>query len=177
MALRLRTARAGDAAAIAEIHVASWQDAYRGVLPDAFLDSELEGRLHAHWAGLFAGRRPPGAVILATAGGTAAGFAAAWREGANAHIDNLHVRPGLRRAGIGRALLGFTALRLMQMGADTADLWVLAANRDALRFYARLGGAVVQQQDRPTQGQVVPQCRVAWADIQVLIKACSGPRV
>lgn len=173
MALRLRTARAADAPAIAGIQTASWQDAYRGLLPDDFLDRALAGVLLTRWANARGGHRRPGAVILATAGGAAAGFVVAWREGANAHIDNLHVRPGMRSAGIGRALLGFAALRLMQMGCDTADLWALTGNRDALRFYTRLGGVAVQQQDRPALGQIVPQTRLAWADIQTLVTACA----
>jgi hypothetical protein len=174
LALRLRTARPADAPAIAAIQTASWQDTYRGLLPDAFLDAALAALLLTRWEDALGGRRRPGAVILATAGGAAAGFVAAWREGANAHVDNLHVRPGMRSAGIGRALLGFAAFRLMQMGCDTADLWVLTGNGDGLRFYTRLGGVVVQQQNRPAQGQMVPQTRVAWADIQTLVTACSA---
>ena len=35
---RIRTATPEDARAIAEVHVASWRAAYRGVLPDTYLD-------------------------------------------------------------------------------------------------------------------------------------------
>jgi hypothetical protein len=34
----IRSARPGDARAIAEVHVASWRHAYRGLLPDDYLD-------------------------------------------------------------------------------------------------------------------------------------------
>ena len=36
--LRLREARRGDEMAVAEIHVRSWQEAYRGLMPAEFLD-------------------------------------------------------------------------------------------------------------------------------------------
>ena len=34
----MRLAMSADAAAIARLHVASWQTAYRGALPDDYLD-------------------------------------------------------------------------------------------------------------------------------------------
>ena len=35
--IAIRTAKPGDARAIAEIHVSTWQTAYRGLMPDDFL--------------------------------------------------------------------------------------------------------------------------------------------
>ncbi|MGH9204942.1 MAG: GNAT family N-acetyltransferase, partial [Acidimicrobiales bacterium] len=34
----VRTAQAGDKQAVAGVHVRSWQAAYRGLMPDAYLD-------------------------------------------------------------------------------------------------------------------------------------------
>jgi L-amino acid N-acyltransferase YncA len=47
--MRIREAEPKDARAIAEIHVASWQAAYRGQLTDDYLDGlTIEGRLEQH---------------------------------------------------------------------------------------------------------------------------------
>ena len=47
--MEVRWATADDAAAIAAVHIASWRAAYRGLLPDAVLDSlSLEARTD-HW--------------------------------------------------------------------------------------------------------------------------------
>jgi hypothetical protein len=35
--IALRDATAGDAAALASLHVASWQESYAGIMPDAVL--------------------------------------------------------------------------------------------------------------------------------------------
>ena len=35
--MRLRAASPGDAAAIAQVHVAAWHAAYRGLIPDSYL--------------------------------------------------------------------------------------------------------------------------------------------
>jgi ribosomal protein S18 acetylase RimI-like enzyme len=159
---------------IAALHIASWRDSYRGVLPDDFLADPIETALKAHWRATLAGRRPPGAVIVAMAGRHMAGFVAAWREGLNCHVDALHVRPGMRNAGIGRALLGFAAQRLREQGAVSADLWVFAANTGATRFYLSLGAEVSAPVMREAFGQPVQERRMAWPDITTLIAGCGA---
>jgi ribosomal protein S18 acetylase RimI-like enzyme len=176
MALRLRTARAADAAAITALHAASWRDAYRGIMADAFLDGPMAGHLSRHWQDTLAVRRRPGVVILATAGGDPVGFVAAWREGTNAHIDNLHVKPGMRGAGIGRALLGFAAGRLQSQGCATADLRVFAGNVGALRFYRALGAEVGPEEPGTTFGEKVMERRCHWTSIGALVAAAARPK-
>jgi ribosomal protein S18 acetylase RimI-like enzyme len=174
MALRLRSARFSDVPAITAVQVASWRDTYRDVLDADFLAGPIESLLGQHWEAALGGRRRPGAVILATAGRTTAGFVAAWREGAHGHIDNLHVRPGLRNAGIGRALLGFAAARLLAQGCVSADLWVFARNAGAIRFYARLGARFGPEVRRETHGQSVAECHVVWPALDALVQACAA---
>lgn len=173
MALRVRGARMADSAAITDLHVASWRDAYRDILPADFLAGPVEQNLAAHWQAALGDRRRTTAVLVAIAARQMAGFAAVWREGDNCHIDNLHVRPGLRGAGIGRALLGFAAQRMHDQGAETADLWVFAANQGALRFYLGLGGEVGPVVLRETYGQRLPERRVHWPSIRGLVAACA----
>ena len=173
MALRLRSARGNDAPVIADVHIASWRDAYRDILSPDFLANTIEDELTAHWQTTLSGRRRAGAVIVAMAGRHLAGFVAAWRDGANCHVDNLHVRPGMRNAGIGRSLLGFAAQRLQDQGAVTADLWVFAANQGAIRFYLSLGAEVDPPTSRHVFGQAVMDRRVYWPSITTLIAACA----
>jgi len=175
MALRLRAARPADLPAVVALHVESWRDAYRGVLAAAFLDGPIEQRLAAHWHDAMIARRRPGAVALATAGGTIAGFVAAWRNDDRCHIDNLHVRPGMRSAGIGRAMLGFAAVRLREQGCVSAYLWVFARNPGAIRLYATLGAVIGPEVPRETQGQKVLEREVRWPHIAALIAACAAP--
>lgn len=176
MALRLRSARAADAAAIAALHVASWRDAYRGILDPAFLAGPVEQALEEHWQAALATRRRHVVVMLATAGREVAGFVAAMREGARCHVDNLHVRPGMRGAGIGRALLGFAAKRLADQGAESADLWVFAGNAGAIRFYTGLGAELGPEVERESFGQMVQERQARWPVIGALVAACATPK-
>ncbi len=170
-ALRLRPVRAREAGLVLALHLASWRDAYRGVLDPAFLAGPVEEVLGARWREVFARRRHPGAVLLARRGGEAIGFVAAWLRDRDCYVDNLHVRPGLRGGGIGRTLLGEAARRLAAAGAESASLTVFAANQGALRFYAALGGQVGPEFIGETFGQMVPEHEVRWPSIEALIRA------
>lgn len=55
------------------------------------------------------------------------------------HVDYLHVRPGSRRAGVGRALLGAAVAYADEVGAEHVVANVAPSLREANRFYARLG--------------------------------------
>jgi ribosomal protein S18 acetylase RimI-like enzyme len=176
VALRLRAARAADFDALVALHVASWRDAYREVLDPAFLAGPIEAALAEQWRAALAARRRPGEVIVATAGRELAGFVAAWRDGTVCHIENLHVRPGLRNAGIGRALLGFAAKRLAQQGCEAATLWVFARNTGAIHFYRSLGADIGPEEWRETFGQRVAERSASWPAIATLVAACARPR-
>ena len=55
--VEVRQAIDGDAQAIAEVHVASWQGAYRGLLPDALLDGQSVERRAQWWTQAIANPR------------------------------------------------------------------------------------------------------------------------
>ncbi len=177
MALRLRSARAADAAEIAALHLASWRDVYRGLLEDAFLDGPAEGLIRQYWREALAVRRRSGVVLLATAGGDSVGFIAVWRDGPTAFIDNLHVRPGMRGAGIGRALLGMALGRMQGQGCTEVALVCLAGNAGGLRFYRELGAEIGPEEEGETFGQRVIERRCTWDRLQDLLAAVSRAKV
>jgi hypothetical protein len=51
---RVRTANEADLLQLAEIHVASWQDAFRGVVPDTILDGMSVAASLKRWIKNFA---------------------------------------------------------------------------------------------------------------------------
>ena len=78
MIIEIRPATAADAAAIADLHQRSWRNAYRGLLPDAYLDGPAAGRLAAHWGTAFAKDEPRRVILVAAAPDGLVGFVAAW---------------------------------------------------------------------------------------------------
>ena len=139
-----RRATHTDAEAIARLHIASWQSAYRGLIPDPILDAvDVETRI-GYWESHIAD--PATVVLLAQAANIPIGFCASGpsrdqdAEPAKTwEIYNLHVAPDRRDRGIGAALFD-AAVRLgRDREAAKATLWVITGNRAARRFYERKG--------------------------------------
>lgn len=142
-AVTIRGAEPADAGAVAALHTASWRVAYRGILPDDYLDGALAGEHAAHWAEKLATLEADAFVLLAMDAEGLAGFAAVWPDpelADGAFIDNLHARPDGRRRGVGRALMGAAAARLQALGRRQVWLTVYPENTPAVRFYERMGG-------------------------------------
>jgi GNAT superfamily N-acetyltransferase len=157
-----------DAVAIATLHVESWRSAYRGLLPDAFLDGPVvENRLilwRERLNGPAADRR---LVLKAILRGELVGFACVLLDDEPAHgprLDNLHVRPPLKGGGIG-SLLFHSALDWVGRTApgQPMHLWVIEGNVPARRFYDRHGGVVAERRTlEVVPGIPVPELRYVW---------------
>lgn len=85
-------------------------------------------------------------------------------------IDNLHVAPGARSAGLGPRLLNAAARGIEARGwGPQVFLWVYDANLRARAFYARMGGAEVEQlRKRAPDGHEALEWRVSWPDVAAL---------
>ncbi len=144
----VRRAVPADAPAIADIHVRSWQAAYRGLMPDDLLDGLSVADREARWTEAIAGRGGEGAVFVAEQDGRLTGFCGASEPSRDddaapdvAEIGAIYVDPELFRAGAGQALMDAALAHLESAGWREATLWVLAGNEPALNFYARFGFA------------------------------------
>ena len=172
----IRNATPADAPAIATLHAESWRAAYRGILPDTYLDHEAAADRLRYWQGALAAPRPGSFVLVSSGEGLLRGFVSVTRPGEpgyDATIDNLHVRPGMRGGSIGRRLLGRAAARLIAEGATSAALRVFDANTRAIRFYRRLGGIPDAQGIDRFAGANAPDTRMGWIDLTILRDACS----
>jgi ribosomal protein S18 acetylase RimI-like enzyme len=171
--MRIRRAGDSDRPAIAELHTASWRDAYRGILPDSLLDDRLPEIMSDRWATQKIG--PSDAVLVAEDEGNILGFAATW-AGDPAYIDNLHVAAEARSRGIGRRLLAETARHFLATGSKHASLHVVAANLRARSLYLALGGRLAGIEDRDLYGTFVANERIEWDDLEVLLARATAPR-
>jgi GNAT superfamily N-acetyltransferase len=87
----------------------------------------------------------PKAAILARLGDRPAGVAFVARNGAEAMLHALEVRPALRRQGVGATLVRAAAAWAAAAGAGRLSLVVTRQNGAAAALYARLGMQVVGQ--------------------------------
>jgi GNAT superfamily N-acetyltransferase len=141
--VQIEPATSGDAQGVAEVHVLSWQHAYRGIFPDEFLAQLSVQRRTTMWRDSIAIGRPQ--VLVARIEDRVAGFIAfgpcrdeAAPE-ATAEVWAFYLAPDHWSTGMGRALWQATRERMRLQGACHASLWVLAANLRAIRFYLVAG--------------------------------------
>ncbi len=164
--MKIRSARDSDRDAIASIHTESWQQTYRGAIPDSLLDETIPGIMTDRWRAQEITDRD---VVLVAEDDHAGivGFAATW-VGDVAYIDNLHVRSSHQSQGLGRAMLSETARRLSSNGVRNAYLHVVASNDRARALYLKLGGEAGPIEDKNLYGAIVPNQRIGWSDLSIL---------
>ncbi len=146
-ALVIRRAEPADAEAIAAVHVRSWQAAYLGLMPQAYLDGLTPAMRLPVWERLLGESSPPRTeVLVAEADGSVAGFAALGPgrdddvdPASVAEISAIYLMPEVWGAGVGGRLIAAVLDSLATAGYEQATLWVVDGNTRARRFYERGG--------------------------------------
>jgi GNAT superfamily N-acetyltransferase len=141
MTVRIRPAVPADAEQLAEVHVRSWQAAYRGMLPDEFLERlEVDGRVEP-WRKRLGRQQAPTTTTVAVSAGRLIGFASVcpsrdddldpgdWLE-----LNTIYLMPSAWGTGVGSRLLAAALAENRQY-----FLWVLTANHRARAFYRKAG--------------------------------------
>jgi GNAT superfamily N-acetyltransferase len=160
-----------DAARAAKLHAESWMTAYRGIVSDAWLDRECVADRAAKWASRMAEWNPARAVLIFARDpdGDDLGFVYALLDAEPAHgvlLDNLHVRPALKRGGVGRALIAKTGRWVAATAPGTPmHLTVYRNNPIAVSFYRRMGGIESDAGIEPFKdGTSAPISRFVWRE-------------
>lgn len=68
-----------------------------------------------------------------------------WAGQHGIYLEDLYVRPDMRRFGLGRALLAELARICVERGYPRLEWWVLDWNQPARAFYAALGAAEMDE--------------------------------
>ena len=147
LATVIRLATPSDVPEIARIHVQTWQAAYRGHMPDAYLDALAPSQRVPLWTRAVV---DPTVVVLVavveeTAEATLAGFCslgAARDDDATSQVGEvtaIYVEPRRWRSGVGADLMAAALAAATRLNFSELTLWVLAGNVAARRFYERHG--------------------------------------
>src|SRR5262245_38716123 len=143
----IRLGSEADAPAVAGIHVRAWRWAYRGLLPDDFLDAlgtSLERR-EAFWRGRFGPEAAEERLWVAEVDGRVVGFShtrpsqEADATPDTAELTTIYLEPEVVGTGIGRALFTLAVEDLRRRGFRAITLWMLDSNARARRFYEIAG--------------------------------------
>jgi GNAT superfamily N-acetyltransferase len=159
-----------DAEALARVHVTSWRETYKGLLPDAFLARMSEPGFARRFAREMTRADAP--LTLAAADrfglvGYASGGPSRRGVAGEAEIAVLYVLRTAQGRGVGRELLTRAARALRDQGHTSLMISVLRENFHARGFYEHLGGQAEPARREPGPGgTMLWEIAYRWADIR-----------
>jgi GNAT superfamily N-acetyltransferase len=131
---------------IAEVHVRSWQGAYRGLIPQQYLDGLDPAQRVPLWTRRASADPATGGCLVAADGAEVVGFAdfgpcrdADQDPAKVGQVGAIYLLPRAWGTGCGRALMTAALDQLRADGYRQVTLWVLDTNDRARRFYAAAG--------------------------------------
>ena len=142
----IRTARVPDVEAIAHVRVAAWRAAYRGLMPDSYLDrADLEDTEAEYLRDRLRSMRDGVRISVAEMDGRIVGYCAYGcgehgdAEPATGGVYDLYVHPEVWRRGVGQRLLAYATEYFKAQRFSEATLFVFEANARASKFYEQVG--------------------------------------
>jgi GNAT superfamily N-acetyltransferase len=144
---RVRKASVEDAAGIAAVHVQTWQAAYRGQMPDDFLDELDVDKRTTRWRE-WTQQSDTWVLVVEDQSRRIAGFSSscpsrdADADAKIAEIRAIYVHPEKWRNGTGRSLMSASLAHVKALGFEAVTLWVLDSNARARMFYESVGFAL-----------------------------------
>jgi RimJ/RimL family protein N-acetyltransferase len=142
--ITIHRATPDDAASLAAVEIATWRAAYRGLMPDAFLDGLSEETKTEEWRRSLLKHGASGRkrVRVALRENRVIGFTRVGPVGEEREVGLvylLYVLPEHWGHGVGQALMSAAMDEFHDLGLREAILWVLRDNRRARGFYEHLG--------------------------------------
>ncbi|MCB9597812.1 MAG: GNAT family N-acetyltransferase [Sandaracinaceae bacterium] len=142
----MRAADRADADELASVHLESWRWAYRGLLPDSYLNRLRQDELAARWWRRLAAPDLEEAILVLEHEGRVGGFVTfgprrddpSWL-GYSGEIHMLYLAPELVGHGYGQQLIQSAFEDLARYRCHWVVVWVLSKNERARRFYERAG--------------------------------------
>jgi ribosomal protein S18 acetylase RimI-like enzyme len=162
-----------DAEALARVHVTSWRETYRGLLPDAYLARMSE---ESHARRFARALLHPGVDEVTLAAADRGGIVGYVQGGPSrrglageAEVATLYLVKSAQNRGVGARLLREAGRALAARGASSLVVSVLRDNLAARAFYEHLGGVAEPVRVEPGPGGVLlHEVAYRWADIRAL---------
>ncbi|MGV2828632.1 N-acetyltransferase family protein [Myxosarcina sp. GI1(2024)] len=168
----IREAKLTDAEAITKVHVDTWLDTYRGIIPDDYLAKLSYEQRETSWRKILAeastNNHP--IYVVENSENEIIAFADGGRERSGnsiyqAELYAIYILPAYQRKGIGKVLFCKIADDLTRLGFKSLLVWVLADN-PACKFYEALGGKIVDRNQIRRENAVLDVVAIGWIDIR-----------
>ena len=145
MNLKIKPMKIEDARSVAEIHTKAWQFAYKGIVPQVFLDKLDVNQREKNWKQGFIEDPSLIRLVAKDENNSILGFVCGLEcRGNNSQIDSelwaIYVSPEKTKCGIGNLLFKSFTQELKKRGFSKMNVWVLKDNKMARNFYEKMGG-------------------------------------
>lgn len=147
--IKYRTATSKDVSGMVDCHIRTWQQDYRGMFSDSFLDSmsqpENQEKRIAHLMPLLETNSLDSFTFIALDGsGKICGFVSSGRnrnaDETNGEIYSMYVDGCFQHRGIGSTLFKMAADEFSRQGYGSFVVWTLRDTPKSNSFYTGLGG-------------------------------------
>lgn len=166
----IRKAAVEDAAAIATVHVASWKETYRGIMPDEVLNTLSIERRTRQWVNSLVDETSAyHRAFVAEMDGQVVGFASYGApqmaaSGFDGELFAIYILKSAHKQGVGRMLVGEVVKGMRSLGWKSMMVWVLKDN-PARGFYERLGGGYLFEKPIEISGATMEEVAYGWRDL------------
>jgi ribosomal protein S18 acetylase RimI-like enzyme len=161
--VRVRSAKSGDAKALARIFKESWLLAYRGIIPHLHLDGMVRQRTPEWWRDAL---KSSDSALVLEVGGTVAGYAtlgsSRQRGPYQGEIYELYLEPTHQGLGLGEHLFEGCRHTLDMRKLNGLVVWALLENTQACDFYWRRGGRPITSAFAKIGGERLEKVAFAW---------------
>lgn len=166
--MRIREGSINDAPSIAKVTVDTWKTAYRGIIPDQYLNNLSYEDREKGWrefpfcnSFIFVAEDETQNII---------GFAAAGPERSSnpvytGEVYAIYIYESYHNKGIGSMLIYSVMKRFEQLGVYSVLIWVLS-DSSYRRFYERIGGHEVDSKLLEMEGFKNEITAYGWDDIR-----------
>jgi ribosomal protein S18 acetylase RimI-like enzyme len=175
VAVTVRRAIQDDALSIARVHVDTWRSAYRGIIPESYLNGLSYDRGEGRWLERLRNPAEKEAIFVATSAEGVIGFCSCGPERTGdpvfkGEVYAIYVLPTSQRQGAGRALMLAAWSHLKEVGLHSVTLWVLRDN-PSRGFYERLSGKWLREKEVKIGGEKLVEVAYGWKDVGPLTEA------
>ncbi len=142
--MTIRIATLEDVKDIATIHVNAWQAAYKGLIPQSYLDNLSIAKRDRAWQNILTNSKTH--TIVQEINGLIVGFANFGNTrdrdkdfDVTGEITSIYLNPEHWRKGLGTQLFEFILEDMKNREFTQITLWVVDRNQSACSFYEKMG--------------------------------------
>ncbi len=159
-----RRATPQDAAAISQVHEASWRNAYAGLVPYGALARMLNRRDVAWWTNAI---RKSTLILIIEMDNKTVGYATLGPNRVSTfpfegEIYEIYLLPEYQGVGLGTKLFLDAINELKRRNYEGAVVWVLSDNQPAISFYENAGGRAIANGSEYFDDKKLIKTAYAW---------------